>query len=530
MDPEPAPDVWAEFLRVRIARRRQLYDSLDASGQELIRKEVQRIQYFRGHFKDYRIFPTDSLPLVVLLDDSRTKWRDVAARRAPEELARVQRQMDRNGETHMLLRSKKILQHVQRWKSGDHAASRDAMSPEAYMAGLFSPGDEADDDDDAEKEEHGSSSADASGDDPKKPDYGYNGWIAEWERGKGRVTVDHPLVLGSFPHQKISIQQFLYNKKGTPLRRTSDKDRLRYFHLPANNMRWVEEAMSRYYGEDGVDFDGKHALNIKHNSQRLLRNELWRGQQRGGKGLPVHARQIGSRCSVVPSAPPDGSRGGRRRGDPVASSASASKDVIIFMPYLHWEVEKRLQRMNQFIQVAKSRKDHEDRLRRVGTNRYRGRLADVTQQKMITRHRQQQGNIDRSSTTLTSFEAEHESVWSSRSHKWRPHTPLAKYIWHAAKLHQIIDEAADGRLIEDHLCSMPPLHMRRTLEQFYYWTAEDTARRDREQIVCRTTRHQNGEDPDPEATSRLVMVDQLWLWILDDSKTHSLTHSVSHEL
>lgn len=56
--------------------------------------------------------------------------------------------------------------------------------------------------------------------------------------------------------------------------------------------------------------------------------------------------------------------------------------------------------------------------------------------------------------------------------------------------------------------------MRRTLEQFYYWTAPDTTGRDKEQVVCRGTRTQN---EDPDATARLVMVDQLWLWILDEN-------------
>ncbi|KAF4123894.1 CorA-like Mg2+ transporter protein [Geosmithia morbida] len=485
VDPDQAPDVWAEFLRTRIARRRGLYEGLDPPSQQHIRKEVQRIQYFRAHFKDYRVFPKDSLPLVALLDDSRTKWRDIAQRRAADELARVQREIDRYGEAPMLLRNRDILLQVQDWKSKDYAAARDAMSPGGYMDGLGSEGEVAA----------------STTDDPKKPDYGYNGWVAVWDKGKGRVSIDHPLVMGSFPHQKISIQQFLYNKENTPLRRSPRKDRLRYFHLPANNMRWVEEAMSRYYGEDGVNFDGKNAHALKHNSQRLLRNELWRGQQRGGKGLPVHARQIGARCSVVPSAPPEHKS---RRETP-----SSSKDVIIFMPYLHWEVEKRLQRMNQFIQMAKSRKEREDRLRRVSTTGHRGHMANVAQKKVAQNMQHQAPRL------MTGFE-ETEPIAAFGSQRWRPQTPLAKYIWHAAKLHQIIDEAADGRLIEDHLYSTPPLHMRRTLEQFYYWTAEDTKHRDREQITCRATKH-HGDDPDPEATSRLVMVDQLWLWILDDN-------------
>ena len=46
-------------------------------------------------------------------------------------------------------------------------------------------------------------------------------------------------------------------------------------------------------------------LNPRSKAERLLKHELWRGQQRGSPGAPVHSRQIGSRCSVVTSAPPD---------------------------------------------------------------------------------------------------------------------------------------------------------------------------------------------------------------------------------
>lgn len=170
------------------------------------------------------------------------------------------------------------------------------------------------------------------------------------------------------------------------------------------------------------------------------------------------------------------------------------------MPYLHWEVEKRLQRMSQFVQAAKSERDHSERLRRANTNRYKSRMANIA--------RDQMSQPDRPVGMLQTERKGH--------HAWRPQNPLAKYIWHVAKLHQIIDEAADGALIKDHLFSSPPLHMRRTLEQFYYWTAEDTTRRDKDQVVCRATKHYS-DDPDDDSTSRIVMVDQLWLWILDDS-------------
>ena len=104
---------------------------------------------------------------------------------------------------------------------------------------------------------------------------------------------------------------------------------------------------------------------------------------------------------------------------------------------------------------------------------------------------------------------------TARERTWKPHSALAQYLWHVAKLFEIIDEAADERHITEHLHSSPPLHMRRTLDQYYYPTVEDTTVRDQDQVVCRGTRSKT----DPGATARVVMVDQLWLWILDESKS-----------
>lgn len=73
---------------------------------------------------------------------------------------------------------------------------------------------------------------------------------------------------------------------------------------------------------------------------------------------------------------------------------------------------------------------------------------------------------------------------------------------------------ADEKLLRAHLQGERPVHVRRTLDQSYYWTLRDTQTRDRDQVVYRATNktHQNPRQP------RIVMVDQLWLWILDGSE------------
>lgn len=82
------------------------------------------------------------------------------------------------------------------------------------------------------------------------------------------------------------------------------------------------------------------------------------------------------------------------------------------------------------------------------------------------------------------------------------------------------------------------MHVRRTLDQYYFLTQGSTSVRDRDQVVYRGTKPfdppettdkpgdgvviksegQQRKRKLPHGVRRLVMVDQLWLWILDDSR------------
>lgn len=67
--------------------------------------------------------------------------------------------------------------------------------------------------------------------------------------------------------------------------------------------------------------------------------------------------------------------------------------------------------------------------------------------------------------------------------------------------------------VDEEMTREPALHIRRTLDQSYFLNLEDTSKRDSDQVVYRATRlpwHIPGN------LTRVVMVDQLWLWILDD--------------
>lgn len=123
----------------------------------------------------------------------------------------------------------------------------------------------------------------------------------------------------------------------------------------------------------------------------------------------------------------------------------------------------------------------------------------------------------------------------------------------AARLYEAMTTYRDKMFIQEYLYKDPPLHPRRTLDQAYYWTLKSTAARDRDQVVYRGTkptlshtihadrREWNCFDDDMDSkernkdhhqlqhgracvhcktdirkVSRLLMVDQLWMWILDE--------------
>jgi hypothetical protein len=145
-----------------------------------------------------------------------------------EELAACEAKRAESVDSLLLDRSCYILKQVQLWETREHDDLQPSLSPESYIHNLDLRTSRLEDN-------------------PDESNYGYNSWVIVFEKGKGGVTIDHPLCHGHFPNQKISIQQLLYNKSQTPLNRAENKIHIRYFHLPANNMKWVEVRARTYF-------------------------------------------------------------------------------------------------------------------------------------------------------------------------------------------------------------------------------------------------------------------------------------------
>ncbi|KAF1942382.1 hypothetical protein EJ02DRAFT_345695 [Clathrospora elynae] len=82
-------------------------------------------------------------------------------------------------------------------------------------------------------------------------------------------------------------------------------------------------------------------------------------------------------------------------------------------------------------------------------------------------------------------------------------------------------EEEEKALVKSYLHSPPALHIRRTLDQYYYHMLENTKERDIDQVVSRWSLAVKSE-----TRHNILMVDQLWLWTtLQNPLTPSITDS-----
>ena len=181
------------------------------------------------------------------------------------------------------------------------------------------------------------------------------------------------------------------------------------------------------------------------------------------------------------------------------------------MPYLHWETDRNRQKVSEAIRKTSSKKSNN--------------VADLAK-------------YSKSPFTEPSINLPTLGGLPERITPRRPpgKGSLGKFLLLAASLYEAMDGYTDEKMVEKYLSTRPALHPRRTLDQSYYWTSKETASRDRDQVVYRATSPVAKHLPQAcsaniakdllydksteniKKVPRLVMVDQLWMWILDESK------------
>jgi hypothetical protein len=148
------------------------------------------------------------------------------------------------------------------------------------------------------------------------PNKDFNAYYIEYYKSEGKTNKTcrangQFLYKGKFPNQKISMHNLLYDSEVNPLSRdqlTKDDpdaapgDRIRYFHLPANNMKWVEDAIARYYDEENPQYDTAYRkADPPSCATMLLRRDFWLGQEHGRGSSIIHTRHMRPLCEPVSS-------------------------------------------------------------------------------------------------------------------------------------------------------------------------------------------------------------------------------------
>ncbi|KAI1382956.1 ankyrin repeat-containing domain protein [Hypoxylon trugodes] len=259
----------------------------------------------------------------------------------------------------------------------------------------------------------------------------------------------------------------------------------KWLHLPANNMRWVEVLMARHYGEAGPGYQTAH---------RNVLNKNWTGHQhRTHKPWPYHSRFMRPDCQLLPSLSKKGvistttkSKSTEARNMNTTSSKASKKDLpkfetepkenilkttklndaspsrglVLFMPYLHWERREEFQKLKK--------------------------ITDEKEKILKQRER---------TKTPSQYEEDSRKEAIEEIERSQGANGTEKMYW------MYLDE-------------QHPLHPRRTLDQYYYHTLDDTSERDSDQTAARYYKAREKQFKNNDIKEVLTMVDQLWMWVL----------------
>lgn len=81
-------------------------------------------------------------------------------------------------------------------------------------------------------------------------------------------------------------------------------------------------------------------------------------------------------------------------------------------------------------------------------------------------------------------------------------------------------------LLRNYLFTRHPMHLRRTLDQSYYTNMSDTDDRDQDQVVERYAKGQRHWNLRDRMDPCILMVDQLWLWVLNKGMRTTIPNSL----
>ncbi|KAI1740427.1 hypothetical protein F4680DRAFT_419420 [Xylaria scruposa] len=380
------------------------------------------------------------------------------------------------------------------------------------------------------KDERRSSAVDNRGYRPYEPEKDLNVYILQLENGNG-TNIKDGRVRGTFPNQMTTIAKLLpdINPKASLLHGAQRAGSIRYLHIPANNMQWAEDILSRYFGD-------KPEIPKDTNSYTALRESYWGDQLYGFRDMktPPNARHIRSSCTIV-SASTD-------------AAETSPKSMALFMPYLHWETSRK---QNQFAaeidhimagaDMGESHLGDEDIRKRVEESMVHKRSSNSQEERTRKslswlgwfsnwnrkRIPTMPRRVERLKARRTDSLAGGSSLVNIRHQvneegRVQMRNPLGRYLFLASKIYESMENYRDKMLLQKYLLQELPIHPRRTLDQVAYSAFDSDRLRDKsrglwsEQESSETTLPISQDKADIRKAPFVAMVDQLWMWILDE--------------
>src|ERR1700722_13349268 len=353
-----------------------------------------------------------------------------------------------------------------------------------------------------------------------------------------------------FVCERPSVYELLYeNGPETILEavrstKVSEKPRCKWYHLPANNVTWVDDLFAR------IDTT-KDPLEQDQHEGPTPWSRYMRPQAR--LFTPTRLRKDGT---------------GRWQ-----SENCTGKNFVLFLPFLHFERRCDQVAINAAIREGPDleyylRYEQEDSLKS-DEEEFEEHIVSA-----IDPNTSEPKNVQTHSLhpTLSRRARDDSAGWpgdiftSASSHGGGSNLPPASEMPPASDAplrppsrHDVRLALDDRDMLEDEKMlikgylydeklfkgdahNTTPLHVRRTLDQSLYFMLSNTKKRDRDQVVLRGGRREvlaidfhgsddiesdtseDDEDPDvdeffynDEETTPMVMVDQLWLWVIGDT-------------
>ncbi|KAG4432903.1 hypothetical protein IFR05_011621 [Cadophora sp. M221] len=343
------------------------------------------------------------------------------------------------------------------------------------------------------------------------------------------------------------IQSILYDhspeaiKTGLEAAASMDRDsqNFRWLHIPGNNPVWVNNLISRMYKECKPP---EKSAYFQKKCKHLFGEEVWsRHQYQVSPTSVAHRRFIRPICQQIPINEKD------------------HDNMMMVLPYFHWETTGGREKMTDVI--IEAMKSYIGEFSPSATEKLKGlgqALKDLERARNSDCDEKEESDSEtsyfsytqtsdtESSTSPVSSDGRVRNTRRSRDDNEKPDfhartdsitRPSARRIVETRnirksrginvkpederkskkRIEKIMDIARTDRPADDKLVlsymfhETAPMHFRRTLDQYYYYTLPTTEARDKDQVVTRYF-----EKTWPGDDKLVLMVDQLWLWILDN--------------